>query len=239
MRHSTAMVLLATACAVSGCGVLEPKGTACPLVAYEYPAPVVVNIRDQSGAAAALGSTVTFVHDDTQFRDSTFADSLTVSGGTYGIEYELVVTKPYYAADTIHGALATGEYNGCGRLTNFGKPDTVQATVTLLPGAPPVRTLFVRPITDTLVVDRDNPSVQLTPVLDADQAVSHAISWEMSGDTASLGFDPATGIASSRCRTFNGYITIVAKAVADTTVTYTTHVFVPGHPSRPGDPPCS
>jgi hypothetical protein len=185
---------------------------------------------------------VTFIADGKQVRDSTFTDSLTISGGDYGTHYQLVVTKPYYTPDTFDYEYVPVTYGGrCGFLTSAGLPLTVPATLVLAPGAPPVRTLlFIPPLPDDYLIDRGGlDSVRLNPVLDANATVSHAVIWELSGDTASLAFNPATGMASFRCQKYSGVVTVVAKAVADTTVTDTATLRIQGHPYSAKDSPCS
>jgi hypothetical protein len=239
LRLRTAVFLLGIIGVASGCtqGLTgDCKGDEPPGV------PFSLVIRDQSGAAAALGSVVTFIADTTAVRDSTFADSLKVSGGYYGTHYRLVVTKPFYTPDTIENAYVPITRGGtCDYITSVGQPLTLQVTLTLVPNAPLVRTLlFVPPVPANYRLDRDGPdSVQITPLLDANPNVSHAVTWVLSGDTASLAFNPATGVAAFRCRQYSGSVAVVAKAVADTTVTDTATLIIQGHPQGKNDPPCS
>jgi hypothetical protein len=239
-RSGTTILLLVTIGVASGCthGLTD----LCDDSGEPFTRPISVVIRDQSGSAAALGSVVTFIADAKQTRDSTFTDSLTVSGGYYGVHYQLAVTKPFYTPDTIENAYVPITLGGrCNYITSAGPPVTLQATLTLVPNAPLVRTLlFVPPLPANYRLDRGGlDSVRITPLLDANSTVSHAITWELSGDTASLGFNPATGVASFRCRQYSGSVTVVAKAVADTTVTDTATLIIQGHPQGKNDPPCS
>ena len=203
MRRPATTILLVMAVGF-GTGCTQGNVNDCNGVGEPYPSPISVVIRDPSGAAAAVGAVVAFIEDTNQVRDSTFTDSLTVRGGHYGHHYRLVVTKPYYTPDTIEDAYVPISYGGrCGYVTSAGQPLTLGATLRLIPNAPLVRTLLLLPpLPGNYLIDRGGmDSVQLTPLLDANPSVSHAVTWRLSGDTASLAFDSVTNTASFRCLT--------------------------------------
>ncbi len=243
MHLKTILLLPLVTALASACALLDPKkaDVACPAVAYLEPPPINVAIRDQAGAGAALGAVVTFGGGGRQLRDSTLSDTLTISGGTYETIYGVLVSKQYYTSATFDSAYVPGTVSGlCGEDRNFGPPITLNATLTLLPGSPPVRALYLRAVTGLTILDRGGrDSLNLAPWLDANADVSHAIIWRLSGDTASVSFNPATGEASFRCRSTLGIVNVVAMAAADTTITASMTLRVQEHPASSTDPPCS
>jgi len=222
--------------AASGCD----QGNVCDLVDYELPPPVNVVIRDQAGTPAALGSVVTFGGGGRQLRDSTLSDTLTISGGAYNTVYGILVTRPFYASATFDSVSLHATYDDCHKPKTFDLPVTLSVTLTLLPNAPRVRSFYLVSNMRSTTLDRGGQdSLKVEPWLDADASVSRAVTWRLSGDTASLSFNLATGVASFRCRPTSGLVHVTARATADTSITASLSLYVQGHPANPTDLPCS
>jgi hypothetical protein len=242
MRRLTAVPFATLAIAAAGCArIFDPQSDfACPAVAYEKPPTVNVTIRDQDGAPAALGAVVTLAGGGMQVRDSTLSDTLTVSGGGYNTLYGVLVSKPYYTAVTVDSVQVPGTFDNCGKPEQLGPPVNLNAVLTLLPGSPPVRALYLRAASGLDILDRGGrDSIKFEPWVDANANVSHAILWRISGDTASVSFNAASGVATFRCRSTLGVVHVVAMSAADTIVSASMTVLVQEHPASSTDPPCS
>ncbi|MGH7656036.1 MAG: hypothetical protein ACREN6_15375 [Gemmatimonadaceae bacterium] len=204
------------------------------------PPSIHVAIRDQAGRPAALGTVVVFGGAGGLVRDSTRGDSLTIRGGGFNTTYAVLVSKPYYTAVTFNNVSVQGAFDRCGKPENLAPPVTLDATLVILPDAPPVRSLYVMSATGSNLLDRGGrDSLKIEPWLDANTTVSHAIVWRLTGDTASVSFNPATGVASFRCRSTLGIVNVVALSAADTNVTASMTLRVQEHPASSDDPPCS
>lgn len=214
----------------------EEPGRVCAGVGYYA---VVVTIRDQMGSAQALGATVT-LYDGSYTEQDSAGDTLSVPAAEErgGRTYDIQVAKPYYDVAWVRGVHAPG--GGCvtGHETS-PVTITVPVQLTLAAGAPPVRSLYL--LWGHVLLDRPpyRSSWTFTPYLDASAGLPRAVYWRITGDTASVGFDATTGALTYRCLATSGYLTVTAKAVADTTVVGTASVAVQGHPAATGDPPCS
>ncbi len=197
-------------------------------------------VRDARGTPQALGAQVALSDGDYREQASTSTDSLTIYAADErgGRTYDILVTKQYYRDTLIRGVKTRG--GGC--VTGNERPPvmtTVPIVLTLAAGAPAARSLRLLP--DRMLLDR-SPSKSagaFTPLLDADLGVTRDIRWSISGDTASVLFNPATGALQYRCLAKSGYLTVRATAVADTSLVATAQLSVQGHPASPTDPPCS
>lgn len=241
MRSKTFLILPMVVGWASACSILEPnRDYACPAVAYDYPPPVNVAIRDEAGAATALGADVIFAAGSWITVDSTLSDTLVVSGGTYNTKTGVLVSKKYYIPEQ-YDTVVRGTFTSCGKPEHLDPPVTLNVTLKLIPGAPPVRALYLRAVGGLDVLDRvpGRDSIIMKPWLDADENVPHAVSWRVTGDTASIFFNPATGVASYRCRSTSGIVNVTAVSVMDTTVRASITLRVQEHPASSGDPPCS
>ncbi len=218
---------------VSACGVIT--GTGCAGVGYYA---LRMTVRDQTGRAAAIGSTVT-VTDGSYRETANPVDSvqLFAASDRANHTYDVRVTKPYYL-----DAVATGVRTRAPDCVTGHERDPVTTTVPLVlrlaPNAPPVRSVHLAP--DRILIDRiaGRQVASFAPVVDADASVSQAVTWSVSGDTASIEWNAATGIATYRCRATSGSVTVTARSVVDSTRSATAIVAVQGHPAAPNDPPC-
>lgn len=223
-----AVVLLPAACEF-------PTAFGCAGVGYYA---VTVTVRDQLGRPQALGATV-MLQDGTYQETHTAEDSLSVYGADDrgGKTYDIHVTKPYYNDVWVRGVRAPG--GGC--VTGHESEPTnikVPIVLSLVSNAPPVRSIVLLPMY-TPILDRGRSPFAFTAVVDANPGVSQAIVWSVAGDTASAGFDPATGVLTYRCLPKSGNLTVTAAAAANPSVTATGTVAVQGHPASTTDPPCS
>lgn len=222
-------VLLIATLALAACkGVTEVR------CAVGYPPSLNVTVRDVAGRPQALGAAVTFYDGTDRFLDSTFTESLSVQGGGAGHTYDISVTKRYYADTTVR-RVSTPNYDICGSY----RPGqvTVPVVLSLVVGAPAVRSLYLLP--QRITMDRGWTPFVFASVIDANVGTSHAVRWSIAGDTGSVAFDSATGTLTYRCLKKSGYLTLTATSVADSTVVASSAVAVQGHPAVDNDPPCS
>jgi len=233
-----ALALIAAALCVSACG--RVAGLACAGVGYYA---VHVTIRDQSGHAQALGATVNLYdgsyHEvDRAGTDPGSSDTLNVWGAEErgGRIYDIQVTKPYYNDVWVRGVPAPG--GGCVTEASAATV-TVPVVLTLAPGAPPIRSLYVLP--RQVLLDRPpyRGTVTFTAFIDADPGVSRAVRWLIRGDTASVTFDALTGTAVYICRPTSGYLTVTAVSAVNPALADSAALAVQGHPAMTSDPPCN
>ena len=165
-----------------------------------------LEIRDASGRGIALGTKVV-VSRGTDSVTTTGFDTLHVragfmSAGTFTIR----VTRPFYRDSIVRDVVVPQEKCSF-TLTH------VPVTLKLAPGAPPVRSLAIYGV-DFLYA----PGVQrqLGAWLDADPGVSSTVAWRLS-DTTLARID-ANGLVTAKCSLAGGTDTVMATAVADTTV---------------------
>ncbi len=194
--------------------------------------PLNVTVRDAAGHALALGAVATFSSGGNSAADSSLSDSLTISGGSPGLTWDIAVSKRYYLTTVLHGVKAPGR-NAC---NGFGGVNTVPAVLSLAAGAPPVRSVSLIPKDFTL--DRTHSQDTLGVVVDANPGLSRAVLWQVFGDTDAVSIDSTMGIVSYRCRVHTGFVQLVARSRVDTTVFDLVHVVSQGHPGSPTDPPC-
>ncbi len=228
--------LLVLALGLAGCkeisGLLPGPQKVCAGVGYNA---LRVIITDQLGRPQATGAAVHIFNGAHEEVDSG-GDSLSISGAEEGrgFTYDIQVTKRYYQDAWVRGvSVPAGGW--------CPPPITVDVPVqiTLLPDAPPVRSIHVSPPWALLDRPPYQSSVTYRIVMDADPGVSQAVTWSVIGDTASAAFDQATGTFTYRCLPKSGYMTVTATSVVDTTVSGTASLAVQGHPAATNDPPCT
>ena len=229
MLRGKALGLLLATVLLSGCDALTGSH-ACSLV-QPLP-PINVDIRDANGRAQALGATVTFADGAANPADTSVYDSLRVSGGDYNARYDIYVYKPYYNTAVVRDVHAPREAECSG---SHGPPVTVQAVLSLSPGAPPVRSVHFLPDNDRL--DRGR-NVSIAVIVDASPGVSQAVHWRMSGLTAGVSIDSLTNTLVYRCQIYTGPVTVVALSAVDSTKSASADFTVQGHPATTSDTPC-
>jgi hypothetical protein len=137
LRNSLrASALLFAAMALSACGSIVGVDR-CDVA---YPPAFDVTVRDQGGAPQALGAIVTFTWASNRYQASTLDDSVNVRAGGPGTTYEIRVSKRYYNDASVHNVYTPDL--GCGRA---GAVVTVPIVLSLVPGSPAVRSLYVLP----------------------------------------------------------------------------------------------
>lgn len=199
-----------------------------------------VEVRDQLGRAAAFGSRVTFsdLNDGTSEVVSESGDSLRLYGledrAGAGHTFDVKVEHPYYATSTVKG-VATPRVGCVTRDVSV----LVTTTLSLQAGAPPVRYMKLLPTYALLDRPPIPPSVTFRPWIDANPGVSQAVTWTITGDTASVTFDQSLGVVTYRCKPASGYLYIRAQSVMNPAVFDSARIAVQGHPAATGDPPCS
>jgi hypothetical protein len=197
-------VPLVLAVGVTACfGLFEP-------VPCEGPGPpaVVVDVRDDLGRPAALGTKLVV-------RDGSYADSaegewdlLTIDAAENrpGV-YRVRISRPWYS-DVEKNVAVPGDR--CGVKTSV----RVAVSLNRVPGAPPMRNVFVHPRRDwSYYAGRTR---DYRAVVDADPGVDTMVAWTIDDTTvASL---TSTGRATAQCRTSYGDAVITATSNADPNV---------------------
>ena len=236
MRRALSVIAITClSAAILSCKIPTSVGV-CAGVGYYA---VLVNIRDLAGNPQALGATVTLLDGAYSEVHKQLDDPLSVYAAEErgGRTYDITVTKPYYMDVSVRGVKAPG--GGC--VTGHeSSPTTITVPVqlTLVAGAPPVRSVYLVP--QRVLLDRapSTTSWAFAPIVDSNSGVSRAVSWRLAGDTASVTFDQTTGTLTYRCLPKSGYLTLTARSLIDSTVTGSAAIAVQGHPATPGDPPC-
>lgn len=223
---------LASMCALAACQ--KPTSIVDDTCEVGIPADAFdLLVRDAAGTPQALGAVASFSHDSSVIPYNP-SDSLNIVGGYAGFTYQVRISKQYYA-DTVVSGLSVAGIGVCDRPSTQVK---VPIVLSLVPGAPPVRSVFVRP--SWVELDRPNAeTANFSTVMDANPGLSHAVRWSIIGDTGSVFLDAATGTLTYRCLPKSGYLTLTATSVADSTVVGRASIEVQGHPAATGDPPCS
>jgi hypothetical protein len=235
MKRVLVLLAAATTVLLSGCNVLGLEGD-CAGVGYWA---VTVTVRDATGRPQALGATVTLQDGTYEENHVGTEDSLTVYGASDrgGRTYDIHVTKPYYNDVSVRGVRAPG--GGC--VTGHESSPTnikVPIVLSLAPNAPPVRSIHLLP-TYTPILDRDHAATfTFATVVDANPGISQAVLWTVGGDTATAGFNLATGLFTYRCQPKNGMLTVTAAAAANPSITATASIATQGHPNSTTDPAC-
>lgn len=169
-------------------------------------ASVVVTVRTANGAPAAFGATLVI-------RDGAYADTggpiydaLHLGAGNRrpGV-YDVTVTKPWYQPVFVPHVVAAG--GPCG----VESPTTLDVTLALLPGAPPVRSIVVAP--PDMGFGAAGLTEQMTAYVDAAVGIDTSVTWQISDSTVAA-LSP-TGLLRSQCRTTTDSATIEARSVAD------------------------
>src|SRR5215217_8011640 len=212
MRRAAGFAVLILSFALAACDAGKPTDEiACP--ANLRPS-VIVTVRDDTGKAAAIGTTLTLVGATDVVNKGAplkgFADSLTMLAGGNMVAgpMDVELTKPWYNATGIRGLKMT--VNQCGVIL----PAQIGVTLKLKAGAPPVRQVVVEPTPRTYsrAGITDSPRV----VVLADDSVSHEVRWS-SGDE-SVATISSDGLVTSRCRKAPGNTWVYASAVANPSV---------------------
>jgi hypothetical protein len=171
--------------------------------------------------------------------DQSYGDTLHILAAQDrgGRTYDIRVSKPYYKDATIKGVKTRG--GGC--VTGHENPPvtmTIPVVLELLPDAPPIRSLHVS--RHHILLDRTyTETFAFKPYVDADPGVSRAVTWSLTGDTASVAFDKVTGTLKYRCLPNSGYLWVFARSVVDPRLLDSADVAVQGHPAATNDPACS
>lgn len=220
------LCLFATACQLPVIG--------CAGVGYYA---LQVNVQDPAGNPQAIGSAVNLFAGDYHETDSSTVSPLAVEAAEEGggRTYDIQVTKQYYQDTWIRGVHTFGPacYEGHGNPTI-----TVPAVLTLVTGAPQLRSIHVVPPQGELDRAIGLNTVVPTVYVDADNGISRAVRWSISGDTAAVWLEPATGILHYRCTPSSGHVILTALSVVDSTVFGSADIEVQGHPAGGSDPPC-
>lgn len=234
-RRALVALVLGAAALVAACDGF-PFETGCAGVGYSA---VTVTVRDQLGHPQALGATV-MLQDGSYAETHAPEDSLTVYGADDrgGRTYDIHVTKPFYNEVWVRGVRAPG--GGC--VTGHESSPTniaVPIVLSLAPNAPPTRSIHLLP-QYTPILDRGRQTtLTFATIIDVDPGVSRAVTWSMTGDTASVGLDPATGLLTYRCLATSGHVTVTATLTANPSISGSADLAVQGHPAGSGDPPCN
>jgi hypothetical protein len=211
--------LATTAFVAVGCSALtENQAVVC---ASPGIASIVAQIRDERGRPNAIGSTVQ-IQNTLGYRAASkgYGDSLRVQvgddgrnvGGTFTVE----VTKPYHQTAVLSRVVVPA--GPCG----IEAPKVVAVTLTLLPGAPPIRQVVT--IASSYSLAYGNWSETLKGYVEADSGVSQALAWR-SSDTDVMTVS-VNGVLRTVCRTTSGEAWAIARSVVDTTKRDSVHVFV-------------
>lgn len=214
-------------------GACEDITYGCKTVGYT---PLIVEVRDSAGRAQALGATLMLEDGLYKEKDTSGDDTLSIRGADSrgGNRYDLRVSKPQYEDVVMAGYYVPG--TAC---YNRIKPPVILPIVLALKAdAPAVRSVYVVPSDFLLDRHPTQATVSLVGRVDANAGLPRGVIWRLTGDTASVDFDPATGIARFRCQVKTGYLTVMAMAMADTTVVGTATLRVQGHPGSSTDPVC-
>ncbi|HEV2734244.1 MAG TPA: Ig-like domain-containing protein, partial [Longimicrobiaceae bacterium] len=197
----------------------------------------VVEVRDEAGRPAAAGTTI--VIQEGEFRDSVPGteawDELQVGAGERRPgTYQVRLYRPGYHPVVLQGVRAPRTGNP---RCNYAEPSDVRrVTLRLLPDAPPVRSVVVRPASTGLGI----PGIEMpmTAEVDAAPGVSRAVRWSSSDTTVAT--VSAAGVVRSQCRRTPGEATITATSVADPRARGQGHVSVyAAAPMRGLDPPAA
>lgn len=214
-RGLLALAVPAALLAAAACNTpLESNLNVCarPLI----PA-VNVQVRDAAGRPNAIGATVVArPRAGTASVQKGYGDSLNIPAGEEGGTYDVEVTKPYHTSALVRGVRP--KQDECG----VQEPAVVPVTLTLLPGAPPVRQVVAPP--HGYGFGWGGLTTQLTAFVEAAPGVSQAVTWA-SRDTSVARVTPE-GLLTSRCRTSALNTWVVASSTADATRSDSVSVWV-------------
>jgi hypothetical protein len=111
VRGPVFAALVLTTVLLSAC----TEGNVCAGVAFGPP--INVRVRDQDGTPQALGAEVWFASRSGVYPLTTESDTLTISGGEYGVAFDIEVSKRYYAT-----SVAAPWLTDSARITIAGHP---------------------------------------------------------------------------------------------------------------------
>ena len=179
-------------------------------------------VRDPFGRGQAIGTTATFRRSDGTTDVSRAEDTLhLVSSQNMTGTFTVTLTRPYYRDATITNVKVTP--SGC-----FMNTTTVPVTLTLAPGAPPLRAMIVVGAT---FLDHPGQQVQLVPHFDADPGVSTAVTWQV--NDATLASVDANGLVTAKCTKPGGTVKVTATSVVDPSITSSVNMGVAPSSSCP------
>lgn len=196
------LVCLAAAGVTTGC-----VDTGCDAMQRYYP--IFVEVRDPQGEPGASGARVIVTSGGEV--DTLWAGLLpprTSIGimDVYSLWAKVRVEKPWY--EPVERLVGINR-DVCG----YSSSASVRVNLTLLPNAPPVRSVFVGR-ESLLFIGTD--TLQLYATVDVAEGVSDSVVW-WSGDTTVAVVD-GTGLVRSKCRDVYGQAYVGATSVADSTV---------------------
>lgn len=206
------VVVAATIVALVTIGCSSPTENRNVVCAMPGISSIVVEIRDANGVPNAKGATVRI--QNTRGYESTaqgFGDELTVPAGNEGRNvggtFTVEVTKPYHQTATVSKVVVPE--GPCG----IEAPGRVAVTLSLLPGAPPVRQVVTPPY--GYGFGYGNMTSTLPAHVEADAGVSQAVTW-LSRDTTVFTISSG-GALRTMCRAQYGSAWAIVRSVVDTT----------------------
>jgi hypothetical protein len=140
-------------------------------------ASIEARVRNQFGAGTAIGATAFARRGTYELSAEGFADSVSIfleDGRNETGVFELFVSKPFHQSVDIRPVFVPGDE--CGVIT----PKAVDVTLALLPGAPPVRQVFLSPYAPHMGCTNTRT---IRVHVEADDSVSKNVLW-LSRDTA-------------------------------------------------------
>ena len=171
---------------------------------------VVAEVRTADGSPAAAGARLIVFAEaivDTGW-GAPLESALYLSGGEHAVpRVDVRVEKPWYQSVDIRSVQVA--VDDCG----VREPTQVEVLLTLLPGAPPVRSVYLG---HGGYGFSGRIAHQLSVVVDVAPGVSKEVAW-MSTDTSVVVVDTA-GRIRSRCRTVAGEAFVVAHSLVDPAV---------------------
>jgi Bacterial Ig-like domain (group 2) len=189
-----------------GCAGVGPG--AVPGVVIQGPG-IDLQVRDPFGRGQAVGTTATVRRTDGTVAPANVQDTLNILAA-YDITGTFTVTlnRPYYQDASVSNIVVTPVPNSCAV-----NKTTVQVTMHLAPGAPPIRALT---ILGAAFLDHVGAQVQLHTHFDADPSASTAVTWSV--NDATLASVDATGLVTAQCTKTGGTAKVTAASVADGSV---------------------
>lgn len=183
--------------------------------------PVTVEVRDPEGEPAASGARVIVttegVIDTAWVWLGAPPPILSIQAGDAGTDShwaKVRVEKPWYEVVEL---LVGVNQDGC----DAPHPSQVQVDLTLLPNAPPVRSVFVGG--EDLTYSAGD-TLQLYAAVDAAAGISDSVVWWSSETT--LAVVDETGFLLTKCRDVSGQAYVGATSAADSTVSGSVRVWV-------------
>jgi hypothetical protein len=203
---ATMLMVAVVACTDRGTDVLNcPLGTVAGVIVFLPD--LRLEVRDVLQRGQALGDSV-IVRRGPDSVVAVGSDSLVIQAGfgTSGSS-DVRVKRRYYNDAVVSNVVVTG--GACGALV----PVTVPITLTLVPGAPSLRSVAI--LGERFVAGPGQQSA-LSARVDADPGVPTTVTWHLS-DTTAVRIDP-NGTLTGKCVTAARIDTVTARSTVDTTV---------------------